>query len=91
MTLTLQDAHSLNDKLTLLFKLHQDKRIQDNTNWRAGGSGGLCFQMKNVNFRKAALKTEGRPVGCTKRRSGRLRKRAGWAAEKGSPPARPFP
>jgi len=31
--------------------------------------------MKNVNFRRAAQKTEGGPAGCTKRQSGRLRKR----------------
>ena len=31
---------------------------------------------------------KGRPADCTKRRSGGLQKRAGCAAEKGSPPAR---
>ena len=44
---------------------------KDKTNWRAGGP---CFQMKNVNFRRAAQKTEGRAGG--------LRKRTGQAAEK---------
>ena len=83
MTLTLQDAHSLNDKLTLLFKLHQDKRIQDNTNWRAGGSGGLCFQMKNVNFRKAALKTEGRAGGLHKKAVRRVAEKGGVGCRKG--------
>ena len=39
---------------------------------------------------RAAQKTKGLPARCTKRRSGRLRKRAERAAEKGSPPARPF-
>jgi len=58
----------------------------DNTNWRGGGP---CFQMKNVNFRRAAQK--GEPAGCTKRCSSGLRKRAGRAAEKGRPLARPFP
>jgi len=40
---------------------------------------------------QAALKTKGQPADCTKRQSGGLRKRAGCAGEKGSPPARPFP
>jgi len=50
--------------------------------------------MKNVNFRRAGRlhrRQKGEPAGCTKRRSGGLRKRAGRAAEKCSPPARPFP
>ena len=60
--------------------------IADDTNWRAGRAGGpneKRFQMKNVNFRLAAQKIEGR--------AGRLQKRTGQAAEKGSPPACPFP
>jgi len=32
----------------------------DNTNWMAGRAGWPCFQMKNVNFRQAAQKTERR-------------------------------
>ena len=50
----------------------------DNTNWRAGRAGGPCFQMKNVNCRRAAQKTrqKGGPTGCTKKRCGGLRKRA---------------
>jgi len=49
---------------------------RDNTNWRAGG---LCFQMKNVNFRWAGglhKRQKTGPVGCTKRQSGGLQKRA---------------
>ena len=49
----------------------------------AGRAGGPCFQMKNANFWRAAQKTEGRPAD--------LHKGAGWAAENGIPPARPFP
>ena len=42
---------------------------------------------------RAAQKTsqKGGPMGCTKRRCGGLRKRTGQAAEKSSPPDRPFP
>ena len=40
-------------------------------------SGGTCFQMKNVNFRRAAQKTEGQ--------ASRLWKMMGRPAEKGSP------
>jgi len=62
----------------------------DNTNWKAGGPGGLCFQMEKVNFRWAvAHKTEGRAA--QKRQSVGLQKRVGRAAEKDSSPVRPFP
>jgi len=48
------------------------------------GPGGLYFQMKNMNFQRAAHKTEGQAGG--------LHKKVVWrAAEKGSPPALPFP
>jgi len=62
----------------------------DNTNWRAGG---LCFRMKNVNFRRAGglhRRQTGGPVGCTKRRSSGLWKRAVPAAKKGQPSGPPF-
>ena len=66
----------------------------DNTNWRAGG---LCFRMKNVNFRRA-----GGLAGCTEDRlAGQWAAQKGGPAgcgkgqcrlqKKGSPPARPFP
>ena len=46
----------------------------------------------NENRELSAGCTEDRRVGgCTKRRYGGLRKRAGRAAENSSPPARPFP
>ena len=57
----------------------------DNTNWRAGQAGGPCFHMVKVDFRRAAAhKTEGRAGGLHKKAVRR-------AAEKGRPPARPFP
>ena len=61
----------------------------DNTNWGTWGrgAGGLegwragapCFQMKNMNCRRAGglhRRQKGGPAGCTKRRCGGLRKRA---------------
>ena len=55
---------------------------------RAGRAGGPCFQMEKVNFRRAGgllhTRQKGGPAGCTKKAVRR-------AAEKGSPPARPYP
>ena len=45
--------------------------------------------MKNVNFWRAAQKTEGRAGGMHKKAV--LQKRVGRVAENGSPPAHPFP
>jgi len=52
-----------------------------NTNWRAGQTKGSCFQMKNVNFRRAGglhRRQKGGPAGCTKGRPGELQKRAAF-------------
>jgi len=65
----------------MVFLLLRFFYFTDNTNWR--GAGGPCFQMKGMDFRWAAQKTQGR--------ASRLRKKAGRATKKGSPPARPFP
>jgi len=68
---------------------------QDNTNWRAGRARGPCFQMKNVNFRQAAQKTEGRaaqkggPAGCEKWRGGLQKRAALRPAHFGSPASCP--
>jgi len=48
----------------------------DNTNWRAGGPDGPCFQMKNVNFQRAAQKTEGRAGGLHKKEVRRAAEKA---------------
>jgi len=62
---------------------------------RANGAGWRAvFPNKNVNFQQADglhRRQKGGPAGCTKGQSGRLRKRTGRPAEKGSPPAGPFP
>jgi len=73
----------------------QQTWTQITLNWsrRAGWAGGLCFQMKNENFRRAGglhRRQKGGPAGCTKGLSGGLRKRTGRPAERGSPPASPF-
>jgi len=66
-------------------------RSSDNTKWSAGRAGETCLQMKNVNFRRAAQKTE-EPAGeLQKERARGLRKREGQAPEKSSSLARPFP
>jgi len=62
----------------------------DNTNWRAGGLEDRVSKWKTWTFGGLAGCTEDRRAGwwaAQKRRSGGLRKRARWAAEKGSPPA----
>jgi len=54
---------------SLILQNNTKKRyLWDNTTWRTGRAGGPCFQMKNVNCRRAAQKTrqKGGPAGCRK-------------------------
>jgi len=55
----------------------------DNTNWRASGPGGPCFQMKNVNYCRRTGGLHRRQD----RRAGRQAAQKGGAAgcEKGQP------
>jgi len=65
----------------------------DNTNWRPGGPGGLegrVSKWKTWSFGGLHRRQKGGPAYCTKGRALRLRRRAGRAAENGSPLARPF-
>jgi len=62
----------------------------DNTNWRAGRAGGPCFQMKNVNFRRAALKTEGQAGGLHKKAVRQVVEKGGACCRKGQPSGPPF-
>ena len=72
--------------------------FRDNTNWRAGGPGGLEGRVSKwkrwIFGGLAGCCTQDRGAGrrdAQIRRSIGLRKRAGRTAEKGSPPAHPFP
>jgi len=65
----------------------------DNTNWKgrqAGRAGGPCFQMKNVNFRRAAQKTEGRAGGLHKKAVQRAVDKGVAGCKKGKPSSPPF-
>jgi len=48
-------------------------------------AGGPCFQMKNVNFLRAARKTEGQAGGLHKKAVKRAAEKGGEAAENGGP------
>ena len=65
--------------------------IWDNTNCKAGGLEGRVSKWKMWAVSRLHRRQKGGPMSCTKTWSGRLQKRVGWAAEKGSPLARPFP
>ena len=52
---------------------------------------GLDRTQENQRPNTSNRRQKGGPAGCTKRRSGWLRKWVGRVAEKGSPPTRPFP
>ena len=58
---------------------------------RAGWRAMFPNEKRELSADCTEDKTERGPAGCTKRRCGGLRKRAGRGAEKGSPPDRPFP
>jgi len=59
---------------------------RDNTNWKAGGLEGRVSKWQTWTFGGLHWRQKGGPADCTKRRSGGVRKRAGRAGEKGSPP-----
>ena len=61
-----------------------------NTNWRAVFPNEKCEFSAGWRVAQKTEAEKGRPAGCAKGWSGRLQKRTGRPAEKGSPPARPF-